>query len=54
MWLYAEDIAGTHLNFDVGRLNFEDDRRWWWDDDIDAVRLGYETESVEMVLAAGP
>ncbi len=32
-------------------LNFEDDRRWWWDDDIDAVRLAYETETVEIVVA---
>ncbi len=51
MWLYTENIAGTHLNFDIGRLNFEDDRRWWWDDDIDAVRLAYETETVEIVVA---
>jgi alginate production protein len=52
MWLYSEDIAGTHLNFDVGRLDFEDERRWWWDDELDAVRVGYETESFEVTLAA--
>ncbi len=51
MWLYAEDIAGSHLNFDVGRLNFEDDRRWWWDDDIDALRVAYETQTVEIAVA---
>ena len=51
MWLYAEDIADSHLNFDVGRLNFEDDRRWWWDDDIDAVRVAYETQTVEIAVA---
>ena len=52
MWVYAEDIAGSNLNFDVGRLHFEDERRWWWDDELDAVRLGYETETFEVVLAA--
>jgi hypothetical protein len=52
MWLYSEDIAGTNLNFDVGRLDFEDERRWWWDDELDAVRLAYETDSFEIALAA--
>ena len=45
MWLYSENIAGTHLNFDIGRLDFEDDRRWWWDDELDAVRVAYERET---------
>jgi alginate production protein len=51
MWLYSENIAGTHLNLDVGRLDFEDDRRWWWDDELDAVRLGYERDTFEVTLA---
>jgi hypothetical protein len=51
MWLYSEDIAGTHLSFDIGRLHFEDDRRWWWDDELDAVRVGYETSRFEAVIA---
>jgi hypothetical protein len=52
MWLYSENIAGTHLNFDVGRLDFEDDRRWWWDDELDAARIAYERETFEIALAA--
>lgn len=52
MWLYTENILGTHLNFDVGRLDFEDDRRWWWDDELDAVRVAYERETFEIALAA--
>lgn len=51
MWLYSEDILGSGLSFDVGRLDFEDDRRWWWDDELDAVRLGYEWGDGEVVLA---
>ena len=50
--VYSENIAGTHLNFDIGRLDFEDDRRWWWDDELDAVRVAYERETFEIVLAA--
>jgi alginate production protein len=52
MWLYSENIAGTHLNLDLGRLDFEDDRRWWWDDELDAVRVAYERETFEIALAA--
>jgi hypothetical protein len=51
MWLFAGEIAGTPLSFDVGRLSFEDDRRWWWDEDLDAVRVAYETETAEVALA---
>ena len=39
MWLYSENIADSHVNLDLGRLHFEDDRRWWWDEDLDAVRV---------------
>jgi hypothetical protein len=51
MWLYTETIAGSHVSLDVGRLDFEDDRRWWWDADLDAARAAYETESFEITLA---
>jgi hypothetical protein len=51
MWLYSEDIAGSNVNFDIGRLDFEDDRRWWWDEERDAARLGYETDTFEVVGA---
>ena len=51
MWLYSENIAGSHVNLDVGRLDFEDDRHWWWDDTLDAVRVAYERETVEISFA---
>lgn len=52
MWLYSENIAGSHVNLDLGRLHFEDERRWWWDEELDAVRFAYETETFEVALAA--
>ncbi len=52
MWLHSENILGTHLAFDIGRLDFEDERRWWWDDELDAVRVAYERETFEISLAA--
>jgi alginate production protein len=51
MWLFSEDIAGSRVNLDLGRLHFEDDRRWWWDEELDAVRVAYETQSLEIALA---
>ena len=51
MWLHSEDIAGTDLSLEIGRLDFEDGRLWWWDDDLDAVRLIYEGNQFELALA---
>lgn len=51
MWLYSEDIAGSGIDIDLGRLDFEDDRRWWWDDELDAVRVTFEAERFDVALA---
>jgi len=52
MWLYSEDILGSDVSFDVGRLDFEDDRRWWWDEELDAARVIWEpTENTELAVA---
>jgi alginate production protein len=51
MWLYSEDIAGSGIDVELGRLDFEDDRRWWWDDELDAVRIDFEAGPVELALA---
>jgi alginate production protein len=53
MWLASEDIGGSGVSFDVGHLDFEDDRRWWWDDELDAARLTYEIGDFEIALALG-
>lgn len=52
-WLFARRIAGSGFSLDLGRLNFEDDRRWWWDEELDALRIIYEGEDFELALAAG-
>jgi alginate production protein len=54
LWIASEDIAGSDLSLDLGRLDFEDERRWWWDDEVDALRLTWEpAEAVEVSLALG-
>jgi alginate production protein len=39
------------VSLDAGRLDFEDDRRWWWDEELDAVRAAFETETFEISAA---
>jgi hypothetical protein len=51
MWIVTEDIAGSGVTIDLGRLDFEDDRRWWWDDELYAARILWETERTEVALA---
>jgi hypothetical protein len=51
LWVYSGDIAGSGVNVDLGRLNFEDDRRWWWDTDLDALRVEYESKAVDVAVA---
>ena len=53
MWLASADIGGTGVSFDVGHLDFEDDRRWWWDAELDAARITYEIGDFEIALALG-
>jgi alginate production protein len=53
MWLYTEDILGSGMSVDVGRLDFEDDRRWWWDDELDAARITWEGDEIEIAGAVG-
>jgi hypothetical protein len=51
LWVFGEDIGGSHLNVDAGRLHFEDERRWWWDEELDAVHVEYEREAFQLDLA---
>lgn len=51
MWLASERIAGSGWSVEVGSLDFEDDRLWWWDEDLDAVRVAWEREALEVSVA---
>lgn len=39
LWALFDQLAGTPLSLQVGRIPLVDARTWWWDDDLDAVRL---------------
>ncbi len=51
MWLIAEGLFGLPIALDLGRLDFEDDRRWWWDTELDSLRISIEPEPFELSLA---
>lgn len=52
LWVASENILETGFNLEVGHLDFEDDRTWWWDDELHAIRVGYEgTFDAELSLA---
>ena len=51
LWLHSKPIPSFPLTFEMGRLDFEDDRRWWWDEDLDALRITIEKEPVELSIA---
>ncbi len=50
-WIHFTALAGTSLEFQIGRQNFEDERQWWWDEDLDAIRLYYNQNNFNIELA---
>lgn len=49
--MFLEEPRGLPIEFEVGRLDFEDDRLWWWDEDLDAVRIAVEWDELEIAAA---
>jgi hypothetical protein len=52
-WLYLRRVAGSRLDLELGRVNFEDWRRWWWDEELDALRVSFRSEALFTALAVG-
>ncbi|MDH3459476.1 MAG: alginate export family protein [Burkholderiaceae bacterium] len=52
MWLHGRSVGGSGLDFELGRLNFEDERRWWLDEELDALRVSGGSDKFEFSLAA--
>jgi hypothetical protein len=42
-WIYFSDLFISNLSFQLGRQNFNEQRKWWWDEDMDAVRIYYKS-----------
>jgi alginate production protein len=50
-YLWWDDVR-PGLSFGIGRQHFEDARQWWYDEDLDALRLTYETGRFAFELSA--
>lgn len=51
-WVMLDHLAGVYpLSVKMGRQRVRDARSLWWNDDIDAVRLNYDTTLFEGFLA---
>ena len=51
MWLISEELFGWPLHLEIGRLDFEDERRWWWNEELDAIRAEWEAERWDLSVA---
>ncbi len=53
--LTVKELLGTPLSVQMGRLDFEDDRQWLYDDELDGIRLRFESQAlyVEAFYARG-
>ena len=51
MWLYSGGWFNDTVGIQLGRQNFVDARTWWWDQNLDAVRVHYDTETLHMEVA---
>ncbi len=45
LWALIDELAGTPLALQAGRIPLVDGRTWWWDDDLDAARLMWRGDS---------
>lgn len=53
-WIEKKNLAGiTPLSLKAGRQRFKEDRRNWWNNDLDAVRLSYNSTLSSGFLALG-
>jgi len=43
----------VEYQFEIGHIEYSDERQWWWDEYLDTLRLQFETEDLEWMLAAG-
>ena len=50
-WAYFDQLFAWPVSLQVGRQNFAEQREWWWDDNLDAIRLFYETPNFDAELA---
>jgi hypothetical protein len=50
-WIYFGNVLESEFSLQIGRQSYEDERQWWWDEQLDSVRLHYDTDNFHSELA---
>lgn len=50
-WLRWQPDADLNLTLKLGRQEFTEPRQWWWDEDLDALRVDYQTNRWSLAAA---
>lgn len=45
-WIYFDHPFDWPIGLQLGRQNFAEQREWWWDDDLDAIRFFFGSDSL--------
>ena len=51
MWLFFANLYDMPVSLQIGRQNISDKREWFWDTDLDALRLHFNTASIDAEVA---
>ena len=43
----------VEYQFEIGRIEYSDERQWWWDEYLDTLGLKIETDDIELMFATG-
>ncbi len=49
-YAWGEDIE---YQLEFGRIEYSDERQWWWDEYLDTIRLQFDVNDIEFMLATG-
>ncbi|MFQ5482861.1 MAG: alginate export family protein, partial [Nitrospinaceae bacterium] len=42
-WIFIDNLFESNFSLQIGRQDFVESREWWWDEDLDGIRLYYNT-----------
>lgn len=51
LWLYLGRLFDSPFGLQVGRQLFFDEREWWWDEELDSVRLRFDSDRFHAEIA---
>ena len=49
-YAWGEDVE---YQLEFGRIEYSDERQWWWDEYLDTIRLQFDINDIEFMLATG-